>query len=118
MSRISGTGLFFHYIAQVLTGEVPFRGIWQGKLVSRVVEGQRPDKPENAPSIGFSDLLWSFVQRCWDEDSNLRPKVAEVMACLENAVANWDGLMPRHVPKGIPSDLEESDSMKHCELKK
>ena len=118
MSRIPDTGLFFHYLAQVLTGEIPFRGISQLELVSRVFKGLRPDKPENAPSIGFSDLLWSFVQRCWDEDKNLRPKVAEVVACLENAVANWDGLMPHHVSEDIPSDLEESDSMKHCELKK
>ena len=50
--------------------------------------------PENASSIGFSDSLWDFVQRCWDDDMELRPKVAEVVTHLEGAAANWDGLMP------------------------
>ena len=63
-----------------------------------VAKGLRPVKPENAPAIGFSDSFWGFVQRCWDSDMKLRPKVAEVVKCLGKEAADWDGLMPPHAP--------------------
>ena len=54
-----------------------------------VVQGVRPTKPENASAIGFSDSLWSFVQRCWDGEMKLRPKIAEVVSQLGRAAADW-----------------------------
>ena len=59
-----------------------------------VIQGLRPSKPENASSIGLSDSLWSFVQRCWDGTSELRPKIVEVVKHLGREAADWDGLMP------------------------
>jgi len=109
------------YIAQVLTGEIPSRSVSKGFFYS-VVEGSRPDKPENASSIGFSDLLWGFVQRCWDGNKTRRPKVAEVITHLGEAATNWNGLMPPCVVvEDVPSDSEElssdsSDSMMHREF--
>ena len=84
-----------------------------------VQEGKRPDKPENASAIGFSDSLWSFTQRCWDGNMKLRPKVGEVMRRFREAAANWDGLMPPCAQaEGGGSDLqcELSDSMKYSEF--
>ena len=111
VSRISAVGCFSYFV-QVLTGKIPFHGI-------RVVNGLRPDRPEDAPSIGFSDLLWDVVQRCWDADMKLRPKVVEIVTHLEGAAANWDGLMPPcTVTENVPSDSTEemSWSMKYCEF--
>ena len=84
-----------------------------------MVEGRRPVKPENASSIGFSDLLWGFVQRCWVSEMESRPPVAEVVMQLREAAANWVGLMPPSVQaKNVVSDSKEemSDSMKHSEF--
>ena len=84
-----------------------------------VVEGLRPAKPENATSIGFSDLLWGFIERCWDGNINLRPKVAEVATHLGEAAANWKGLMPPCIQAEIvtPGFKEQtSDSAPHREF--
>ena len=84
-----------------------------------MAQGRRPTKPGNASAIGFSDLLWNFVQRCWDGDMNVRPKVVEVVVHLENAAMNWGGLMPPCVQvENVAPDFEEpaSDSMAHCEF--
>jgi len=111
---------FCTYITQVLTGETPFRKIRLTELGFSVAEGVRPDKPENASDIGFSDSLWSFVQRCWDGDRDLRPEVAEVVMHLGKAAANWDRLMPPCVvvEDDVPSNSKEplSDSMEHREF--
>ena len=79
----------------------------------------RPPEPENASAIGFSDSLWNFVQRCWDGQMELRPKVAEVVSQLKRAAADWDGVMPpcAQVERVVPACPEPvSDSMEHCKL--
>ena len=110
-------GHFIYYFVQVLTGEIPFRNVRQTELGWSVVQGLRPVKPENASSIGFSDSLWSFVQQCWGDNAKLRPKVAEVVAHLEEAAASWEGLMPPCLQaENVTSDSEEmSDSGAHRE---
>jgi hypothetical protein len=106
------------YFVQVLTGEIPFRGVRQTELGYAVAMGKRPDKPANAAAIGFSDPLWDFVQCCWDGDVNMRPNVGEVVAYLGEAVANWDGLMQPCVSVGnvtpkskepMPDSMEPSE---------
>ena len=111
----------FTDIFQVLTGEIPFPGCGVMGSIFSVMEGLRPKKPNNAPTIGFSDPLWAFVQRCWDADMNLRPGVAEVVAQLNMATADWDGVMPPYVKAEYTvtrseRPIPDSDSMKHCEF--
>ena len=59
-----------------------------------MIEGGHPDKPNNALSIGFSDKLWAFVERCWNVHMKLRPSAAEVVECLRKAEVDWHGVMP------------------------
>ena len=111
--------LVIAYIVQVLTGEIPFRGVRQTELGYSTVQGVRPDKPWNASAIGLSDPLWRFVQRCWDGDVKLRPKVGEVVVHLEEAVGGWDGLMSPHAQtEDVTFDLREDtpESMQHSEF--
>ena len=91
-------------------GEIPFRDVQLGEFICSVVDDKRrPDKPKNASAIGFSDPLWSFVQRCWDGDMRSRPEVGEVVTHLGKAAANWSGLMPPSVQAedAAPDSQEE-----------
>jgi len=111
----------FTYIVQVLTGEIPFRGVRMGGLLAfKVVMGARPTKPENASAIGFSDSLWDFTQKFWHCDAKVRPKVGGVVTQLERAVADWGRVMSPFVePKNIftvSEKLVPSDSMSNCEF--
>jgi len=109
----------FAYTFQVLTGELPFPRLGAAEIAMKKIQGIHPIKPENASAIGFSDPLWSFVQRCWNDEMGLRPKVAEVVSQLEIATTSWVGVMPpcprveSVVP--VPPDLV-SDSMEHGKL--
>ena len=76
-----------------------------------VTNGKRPDKPENASAIGFSDSLWSFVQRCWDRQVGSRPNIEEVVGHVGEAAANWNGLMPPRVQvEEVPSASQDETS--------
>ena len=107
-----GYPLFFH-IVQVLTGELPFSGHGLAEVALSVVHGARPTKPKNGSAIGFSDSLWSFVERCWDGEIESRPKVAEVVGKLKIAAAGWDRVTP---PWNSASPKSASDSTVHCEF--
>ena len=110
----------FIYIFQVLTGRLPFPGLGMAEIVMNVVQGVRPTKPENASAVGLSDLLWDFVQRCWDGEVKLRPKVAEVVSQLGRATADWDGDMsPCAQARSVASASLElpPDPMSHREFK-
>ena len=84
-----------------------------------MVEGARPAKPENASAIWFSDSLWDFVQRCWNSNIELRPKIAEVVTELKTAAADWDRLVPPSIQTGSVASVSKepvSDSIEHCEF--
>jgi len=117
-SRVTGFSRFDMYFLriQVLTGEIPFPHIKDTAIAHHVLHGKRPDKPENASSIGFSDSLWDFTQRCWDGEIESRPEAGEVVTHLVEAAANWGGLMSpcvRTVDVASYSGEENSDD---CEF--
>jgi hypothetical protein len=58
-------------------------------VVNEIMEGVRPEKPEGAKRLGFSDELWRIVELCWQEDRNARPGVEEILSCLNGATAFW-----------------------------
>ena len=57
--------------------------------VHAILEGGRPEKPEAAKQLGFSDELWRTVELCWLEDRNVRPRVEDVHSSLTGAVPFW-----------------------------
>jgi hypothetical protein len=118
VNRIAAIGFFDVHLVQVLTGEVPFRGLRGAEVMFSILGGGRPEKPVNASAIGFSDPVWDLAQRCWDGDMNIRPKVAEVVKRLGEAAASWDRLMPPCVTtENVAPDSGDpmSESMEHCE---
>lgn len=82
-------------------------------MIDSVVDGLRPEKPQNASAVGFSDLLWDFVQLCWDSDRTRRPTTTEVVKCLSEAATNWHTLMPATT---TPELEDEPDPTDHQEV--
>jgi len=106
----AGTDFIYGYFIQVLTGEVPFREFKLDIAAAlHLLRGNRPQKPEDASAIGFSDSLWAFTERCWDDNVRLRPEVGEVVRRLGEAAADWSGLTPPCArASGINFDSQET----------
>ena len=78
-------------IPQVLCGHHPYVEIHSDIMVIRAItEGVRPEKPEGARHLGFSDELWRTVELCWLEDRDARPVVQDILSSLKAATAFWD----------------------------
>jgi hypothetical protein len=59
-------------------------------IIRMITGGIRPEKPEGATRLGFSDELWKTVELCWLEDRNARPSVEDILSSLKEATAFWD----------------------------
>ena len=76
--------------SQVLCGHHPYVELQSDILaVNAIVEGIRPEKPERAKQLGFSDELWAIVKLCWLENRDARPGVEDILSCLTDAAAFW-----------------------------
>jgi hypothetical protein len=58
-------------------------------VIRTITGGIRPEKPEGARRLGFSDELWKTVELCWMEDRNARPSVEDIYSSLKEAMAFW-----------------------------
>ena len=51
----------------------------------KVLGGDRPSKPGNAPDLGLSDDIWKMLEDCWEEKRELRPPVKHVLSRVKSA---------------------------------
>ena len=77
-------------ISQVLSGNSPFWHIENpGAVILAITKGRRPEKPDTAESLGFTDDLWKTLQQCWSTDFNARPDVRTILCHLNHAAWSW-----------------------------
>ena len=74
---------------QVLTGRRPFHHIVACTPVPAVLRGERPRKPLDAESLGFSEALWELIQLCWSQSSSTRPTAQQLLDHLSSAFPGW-----------------------------
>jgi len=75
--------------SQVLTGFRPFHRLYTFQPVPAVLRGERPERPLDAESLGFSHELWGLVQLCWSESSSTRPTAQRLFNHLSSASHSW-----------------------------
>jgi len=92
---------------EVLTGRCPFHHLVPYAAVVAVQRGERPRKPVNAKSLGFSDRLWRLVVQCWDESPSVRPTAKDLLRCLQDISPTW--VPPLQYP--IPEDSDEGTGL-------
>jgi serine/threonine protein kinase len=100
-------------IYEVLTGSQPFHEQKYGvfDLTYRVIDGERPTKPNNAERIGFGDGTWELVEECWIADSTKRPRIKRVLTHLTGVAESPMVVDPTpEVSHGSASDSPVSDS--------
>ncbi|EJU03723.1 kinase-like protein, partial [Dacryopinax primogenitus] len=63
---------------EIFALRLPYHELTQMDVPRAIVAGERPPHPgETADAVGFTSELWEFIQKCWVEGPNERPKLAE-----------------------------------------
>ncbi|THU84155.1 kinase-like protein [Dendrothele bispora CBS 962.96] len=107
---------------EIFTGLLPFHELKDVAVMFKVIQGQRPDRPDNIVHRYLSDSMWAIIQQCWSQEPKDRPEAnvlpSRVMLANGKVIEpadNWDMSLPtelwsslRH-PKLYPTgpDLEE-----------
>ena len=84
-------------IYEVLSGQVPFAQFHHCVVMWKVIEGERPSKPDAPEGAQFTDDLWETLSRCWAAQPQRRPSVTTVLECLER------------VSRAVTTPSEQSD---------
>jgi serine/threonine protein kinase len=91
-------------ILEVLSEEPPFARDKDFIVMRKVIEGERPERPEGA---GFTDGLWRMLEQCWLPSPKNRPTVEAVLESL-GQVSDWQPPTPS--AEDVETDGDESVS--------
>jgi len=70
-------------IYEVLSGQAPFAPLKDFIVMRKVVDGERPTRPEGIKGVWFTDDLWEMMELCWAPRPENRPDTAAVLERLE-----------------------------------
>ena len=73
---------------EVFTGKLPFENQGRSRATSRMLNGARPQYPQNAEVVGLTTEIWEFLERCWHQDLIERPTIDEVVRTWERFLGN------------------------------
>ena len=74
-------------IYEVLSGRTPFAPTRGPVVVCKVLEGERPERPQGDEGKPFTDVMWSVLERCWKPQPSDRPSAKTVLLCLEGTLS-------------------------------
>ena len=70
-------------VYEVLSGQTPFAP-WKAVLVvQKVLEGERPRRPEGEGGALFTDSIWRMLELCWKHQPDERISAEAVLPCLK-----------------------------------
>lgn len=72
-------------IYEVLSGQKPFSEYSLLAVASKVLEGERPTRPQGAGGVWFTDDIWAILERCWKPYPCDRIIPRAVLLCLEGS---------------------------------
>ena len=79
-------------IYKVLSGRAPFHRYGAYAVVAKVSGGERPGRPQGAKGEWFTDSVWGVLERCWTPKPDDRPRIEDVLMCLEEVSRFWTPL--------------------------
>jgi len=81
-------------LSKVFTGRHPFGGLTTPVITSRIMDGGRPARPQEARELGLTDSVWDMTVRCWHQDPVQRPTMTEVVGLVRRwpvfALSPWN----------------------------
>ena len=76
-------------VLEVLSGRPPFTPDKDFIVIRKVIDGERPGRPEGPEGAWFTDDLWRMLELCWEVRPNSRPSIEAVLECLERVSGAW-----------------------------
>ena len=66
-------------LPQIFTGSHPSGELTTPVITSKIMDGGRPARPQEAQGLGLTGSVWDMAIRCLHRDPAQRPKMTEVV---------------------------------------
>ena len=76
-------------VYEVLSLRQPFHQYRNLVITGRIIQGDRPGRPDGVDGAWFTNDVWELLKRCWVPEPRNRPSVKDVLRCLEESSASW-----------------------------
>jgi len=77
-------------IYEILSGRAPFAPSKTPNL--EVQRGERPERPQGAQGVWFTDGIWGMLELCWKPQPGDRPSLNTVLRCLQDVTNTSSGM--------------------------
>ena len=84
-------------VYEVLSGRMPFSRHHGLAIVWAIMKGERPRRPRGEEGVWFTDGIWSVMERCWKPNPRDRPRLEDVLRCLEDVSRSWTPPSPQMI---------------------
>jgi len=82
-------------VYEVLSGRIPFSPSTLFAVIRKVLEGQRPVRPQAEEGKLFTDAIWRLLELCWKRRPGDRPSARAILLCFEgNPPSAWPSSNP------------------------
>ena len=82
-------------IYEVLSGHLPFYQFANRVVSWKVLRGNRPERPQGAEGMWFTDEVWQVLGSCWTTKPESRPSIEDVLQYLGKVSRSWKPPSPR-----------------------
>jgi serine/threonine protein kinase len=82
-------------VYEVLSGQAPFASYQNFIVIRKVIDGDRPERPEGVKGEWFVGDLWRTLEMCWVAEPGSRPSIQAVSECLEQVPRDWKPSSPQ-----------------------
>jgi len=97
-------------IYEVLSGQKPYAPYKGPVVIRKVLDGERPGRPQGAEGKLFTDDMWRVVQLCWKPQPGDRTTAKAVLRGLKGDSSSLRSLSNVRVDLDDQSDAASSDS--------
>ena len=105
LTKYSDCYAFGMVIYEVLSRRVPFHRYPGLVVVSKVLKGDRPERPGGVERVWFkADDLWELLNQCWAPQPEDRPGIEDVLQCLEKISKSWTPPPPQLLATSSATD--------------
>ena len=70
-------------IYEVLSGRAPFHPWKLPRIMQKVLNGERPLRPQGQEGVLFTNIIWETLEHCWKHEPSQRMSAKNVLLGLE-----------------------------------
>ena len=72
-------------VYEVLSGELPYDQYPRYTVTQKILDGERPTRPQGTQGGRFTDGIWGMMELCWEARPDNRPSLNVVLRHLQGA---------------------------------